>query len=236
MAAHRHPKRVVYTCIHNNYAPEVREITFPLLKRWADKSRADFVPITERRWPAWPVNMEKFGVWYLAKEAGYEEIILMDADALCHPDNFWPFNVEPYLSKKVVFHNGFDFCYLRWAAGHPWLWRDGRNIGSGTWMVGCTDWTLDLFHPPDAEYPSIEEASQSIYPLVSELKTVIDGAHLLDDYYFSLNIARYGLQFKGLITACKELGIPGYWDHQYTIGQEEKLLRMKTILKGWGVL
>ncbi len=66
-------KKILYTlnvpdADGNEYAPEIRKITYPFLKAWAYKIGAEFFEITERKFPEMPPVYEKFQIYELSKE------------------------------------------------------------------------------------------------------------------------------------------------------------------------
>jgi len=81
----------------------------------------------------------------------------------------------------------------------------------------------------------MEEAIANIFPTVNELNTVVSPDHLIDDYTLSRNIAKHGLKFITFRQILKDLGYdnPGFLWHQYTIPIDEKVERMKEVLKAW---
>jgi hypothetical protein len=229
MSWHRHSTKYLYTLCVDNYAPQITDITFPLLKHWAAKHRYTFHVIDQRLSPQYPPVMEKFQCFNLVQHHQAEYAIFIDADALVHPDMFDPWE---HIPKDHVFHNGHDFCNLRWTVAQDRFFkRDGRMLAGGNWLTGATDLTYDIWAPQDDL--TIEEAIKNITPLVMEKNTVIEAAHLIDDYLTSRNIAKYGLKFAEIGEICKRIGVSNYMWHQYIIGVEEKALEMKKILQAW---
>ena len=211
-------KKVLYTLNINDYAPQVRELTYPLLKFYARKIGAEFFEITERRYPGWPVAYEKLQIWTLARRLDADWNIFLDADALIHPDTV---DFTTYLPRECIAHNGTDFASLRWRYDE-YFWRDTRNIGSCNWCSIASRWCLDLWHP--LEDLTLAEALDRIQPTQEERNCgLIDREHLLDDYVLSRNIARYGLKVQTLTELQKVLGLTWqtwFW-HAYTIPIED---------------
>ena len=52
-------KKVVYTLALDGYPSEMTILTFPWIKRYAEKIGAEFQIIHERKNPAWPPTYEK---------------------------------------------------------------------------------------------------------------------------------------------------------------------------------
>ncbi|HRQ68487.1 MAG TPA: hypothetical protein P5031_07985 [Candidatus Syntrophosphaera sp.] len=223
-------KKTLYTLCVDNYAPEITEITFPLLKHYADKIRADFYIITERKWPDWPPVYEKMQIYELSQEHKNDWNIYIDADAMIHPDMF---DVTTQVPKDTVAFNGKDFANIRWKYDKYFM-RDGRNIGACNWFAIASDWCVDLWHPLDIPF---EEAVDNIYATVNEINTVVVKEHLIDDYTLSRNIARYGLKHMELRSIYTALGTNDFrfvW-HQYTWPVEQKVVEMRKVLQHWDI-
>jgi len=224
-------KKTIFTLNVDNYAPEIMELTYPLIKRHADKIGADLYTIKERKFPGFPPVYEKLQIYELGQKMGNDWNIYIDSDALIHPDLM---DITNHLSKDTVLHNGADQASNRWKYDRYFM-RDSRNIGSCNWFTIASDWCVELWKPLDDI--TLEEAVANISPIVSELNTIITPEHLIDDYTLSRNIAKYGLKFTTFIDLLNKLGQPGgdYLWHQYTISTEEKVIRMKETLKRWGL-
>ena len=186
-------KKTVYVLNVDDYAPEITEVTYPLIKHYAEKIGAEFYEIRERKFPGWPPVYEKMQIYQLAQEMGNDWNIYIDSDALVHPDCM---DITNHLSKDTVAHNGRDPADHRWRYDRFFL-RDGRHIGSCNWFTAASDWCIDLWKPLDDL--TKEEAVANIYPVVNELNTVIIPEHLIDDYVLSRNIAKYSLKFTTFI-------------------------------------
>jgi hypothetical protein len=226
-------RKTLYTLCVDNYAPEIQALTFPLMKHYAAKIGAEFVVITERKYPEMPITFEKFQVGEMALERGDEWAIFFDADTLIDPEMF---DVTNHIGKQTVFHNGKDFNGIRWTWDR-YMKRDGRGIGSCTWCVGASEWTVeDLWAKPNIP---LEEILGNIHITVGEHNSGhCKTEHLIDDYLLSRNIARFGLAFTTIMEVCGNLGVKGpqgqfvspwLW-HLYTISNEDKVRRMLAVL------
>jgi len=225
-------KKTIFTLNVDNYAPEITELTYPLLKRYAKKIGADFHIINERKFPDWPPVYEKLQIYELGQEMENDWNIYIDGDALVHPDTIdW----TNHLKKDTVAHNGKDLNDIRWKFDR-FFKRDGRFIGSCNWFTVGSDWCIDLWHPLDDLTRA--EAVENISACAHELNTIITNDHLIDDYTLSRNIAKYGLKFTTFQQILKDVGFPDcsfFW-HLYTIPIEEKVIKMKQVLQGWGLM
>lgn len=223
-------KKTLFTLAVDNYAPEITELTFPYMKKYAEKIGADFYIIKDRKFPEFPPVYEKLQIQELGKQMGNDWNIFFDADALIHPETI---DFTLYLDKDTVAHNGSDFAPVRWKYDEYFL-RDGRGVGSCNWCTWASDWCLDLWTPLDI---SLEEAVKNITPTVNELNTVIVPKHLIDDYTLSRNIARYGLKFKTLMDIQQEIGLTeaNFFYHIYTTPAKEKVKEITKMIKQWKI-
>lgn len=226
-------KKNLYTLnIGREYSPEITAMTYPLLKYWAQKLGAEFIEITERRFPDYPERYEKFQIYEMSKEMPADWHIYIDCDAMVNPDMIDP---TGYLSKDTVAHNGKDVASNRWKLDKYFL-RDGRHISSCNWLMIASDWCTDVWQP--LSDMTIEEAVQNIFPVTSERNGGTKPIMLIDDFVMSRNIARYGLKFTTVTDICKTYcGYPGNFMmfHLYNCPAEEKITQMKQTLKQWGL-
>jgi hypothetical protein len=222
-------KKVIWTLNIDNYAPEITALTYPLLKRYAQKIGARFKVISERKFPGWPVVYEKLQIYELGRENDWN--IYIDSDALVFPDLF---DITDHLAKDTVAHNGNDMAGNRWRYDR-FFRRDGRHIGSCNWLAVASDWTIDLWTP--LADLTLEQALDNIFPTLQEVNHgQFDRSHLIDDYVLSRNIAKFGLKFSSVRDIQQRLGDQtNYFWHAYTIPQAEKLRLMKETLRSWGL-
>lgn len=233
-------KKTIFLLNVDNYEPEITDITYPLIKRYARRIGADIHIIKERKYPDFPVTYEKLQIYDLAQQMQNDWNIYIDSDALIHPETV---DFTEHLSKDTVAHNGADMGGVRWKYDR-FFQRDGRNIGSCNWFTLASDLNIELWKP--LEDLTLKEALANIYPTVEEVNTVIKTDHLIDDYVLSRNIAKYGLKFTTLVQVLKDIGLENanfFW-HQYILTTEEKVKQMKHVMdgnpeisgdKGWGI-
>jgi hypothetical protein len=218
-------RKTLWTLNVGNYAPELCELTYPLLLGYARKIGADFQIINERRFPEMPVVYEKLQIFYLGR--GNDWNIYVDSDALVFPDMF---DVTERIPKDTVAHYGRDHAGNRFRAD-AYFRRDGRDIGSCNWFTVASDWCIDLWHPLEDMYTNmiaLPMALAAIHPIVSERQAGIDKEHLIDDYVLSRNIARYGLKFKTVYDLMKESDDKGvyFWHtHRKTLSEKVSEIR-----------
>lgn len=222
-------KKTLYTLNIGNYAPEMMKLTMPLMQRYASKIGADFQVITKRQFPDFPIPYEKFQISKLCKENNDEWSYFFDADTLIHPD-FW--DPTEVISKDITVSNGTDFVPIRFKTDN-YFRRDGRMIGKGNWLGIASDWcNQDYFSPLHDLTP--KEATQRITPTISELMTVIEPQHLIDDFTVSRNISRFGLKHILIpdISENAKVRQGNLW-HQYLMPIDQKTFYMKKQLLIW---
>lgn len=216
----------IVTLTVGDYPTEITKLTFPQIKRYANKIGADFNVITERKFPNVPImNYEKFQLYELAQD--YDYTLFIDADAAIFPD--MP-DVFALSGPHMVVFWGFDFSPERF---RPTLntERDRRWQGAGTWFVGCTRSTYELWTPPE----DWKEAVNNIFPVNIEAK--IDASHLIDDYQLTQNIARFGLNAWTFMQFIKETNRPNTWAcHNHLMTTDEKIAYLTKELGDRGLI
>jgi len=219
-------KKTVFTLNVNGYSPEITEMTFPLLKFWANKIGADFYIIKDRKFPNWPVTYEKLQIYELGQEMQNDWNIYVDADAVVHPEAFdWTMLVK----KDTIAHNDVDMAFFRWRYNKYFL-RDGRNWGAANWFTMASDWCIDVWKPLEM---TPNEAFENIFPTLLELNGNVTRDHLIDDYALSYNIAKYGIKATTLVRLQEELKLPqkvGFYWHMYNISEADKITQMREII------
>ncbi len=224
-------KKTIYTLNVDNYAPEIRALTLPYLKRWADKIGAEIVEITERKFPDFPSVYEKLQIYELEKVCKSDWIIYIDADALVHPEALDLTSLMPAFS---VGNNDHDMANIRFKYD-DYFRRDGRNIGCGNWLAIAPKECIDLWRPLDDL--TFEEAVKNIQPTVHELEGGITAEHLIDDYVTSRNIAKYGLKHKTVKMILEEVDLPKaeFFLHGYAMSTPAKVLMLEETVKRWRI-
>lgn len=248
-------RKVLFTLDIGNYQPAIKALTFPLMKAYAAKIGAEFYPITERKFPGWPIVYEKLQIFELGRgrlgvphphrarqigthpEPVFVEApdwnIFFDADALISPEMFdVTVNCPPY----TVLFNGKDMSQIRFRPDQ-YFRRDGRFIGACNWFACAPSMCLDLWRPLDDL--TLEQAVKNITVTIQEHNSgMFNDNHLIDDYTLSRNIARFGLKHDTLIDICGRMGMrnqfgqgvnPFLW-HQYSCSEKDKLDRMLALL------
>jgi len=235
--------KTIYLLDIDNFAPEVKALTLPFIRHYAERIGANIRTITERKFPDWPVTYEKLQIYSLAKESPSDWQIYVDLDALIHPE--CP-DFTIYLPKGTVSFHTADISHIRFRNDNYSL-RDGRYLAPGNWFMIASDLCLDLWRPLDM---SPEEVIANIFPTPNEVKHGITREHLVDDYALSRNIARFGLAFKSfedIYKLCPQTPIEGttpdgqkgiskeFLFHTYTATVGEKVEAITKRITEWQV-
>lgn len=170
--------RKVYTLKVNDYFPELCAITIPWLRAYATRIGAEFVEVTERKFPEFPPTYEKLQLYDLTPENEWS--ILIDADIIVNPQ-------FPNVLKIVpIDHIGLYMTYpanMLFEADQYFA-RDGRALGIASNFLVVHNCNHDIWTPLEIPY---EEA-------VTKSKRL----HILDEYCISRNVARFGLKVAGV--------------------------------------
>lgn len=182
--------RAIFVLATPDYHPELCELTFPLLQRFADKIGADLCRIEERRFPDFPITYERMQVYELGR--GYEWILCIDPDILVHPDvtdfttwfpkdhvgNWWFFDVRQH---------------FRVPATSP-IVDDGRYYGIVDCLVVSSELTHDLWKPLPGTFSDYE-------PYIID-KQILER---ISEYAISENLARNRYKIRGVVDNSKRL-------------------------------
>lgn len=218
-------RKAVFTLNINNYAPEIRELTYPLIKHYCHKIGAEFCEITERKNPSWPLPYEKLQIYDLGKDNDWN--IFIDADAMVYPDLF---DVTEFLPRDTVMHWGMDPANNRWVFD-DYFRRDGRNISSAGWFAVASKWCLDLWHPCEL---TPEEVQSRIFPSAFESASHLRPEHFIDEFVTSRNIAKFGLKYQNFTDWPSSIkGDGNYFWHVYGVPDHMKLEEIKKIITAW---
>ena len=226
-------KKAIFTLdLDNKYPKSITDITYPLIKSYADKIGASFTIISERKFPEFPATYEKFQIYQLAQDMNNDWNIFFDCDALIHPDTPDITNIIPFES---VAHHAKDYSGFRWK-DNRFFQRDGRRIGSCNWFTMASSLNIELWKPVDDI--TQDDIANAIIPILNEQKAGVIPIRLIDDYVCSYNIAKYGLKFTTVQEEMGKMGMDslGFFFHLYAITEEEKTVKMNNQLKIWGLV
>jgi hypothetical protein len=222
-------KKTIYLLNIGDYAPELTDLTYPWIERYAKRIGADIFVMEERRSPEWPLTYEKLQIYDLSEQRGDDWMVYIDSDALIHPE--LP-DVTELVPRDHVAHNANDWSVVRFT-DDDYFRRDGRHIGSCNWFTIASSWCRDLWHPLEL---TPAQALEQIHVTVAE-KAFMSRGHLIDDFALSRNIARYGLKFTTLQDIWRAGGLvrPDFFWHEYTITLEKKIENCEATMKKWGL-
>jgi hypothetical protein len=223
-------KKTIYTLNIGNNCPEITKITYPLMKRYANKIGADFFEITERKYPDAPVTYEKFQVYQLGREHKNDWNIFLDRDVLIHPDA--P-DITRGLDRNKVCVSGVYEAKRRFKTDEYFI-NHGKNLAVQSWFCIASDLCIDLWHP--LEDMTIEEAMKKPFRFtIPFLHYSREGSIFIDDYMHSRNIAKYGLKHCLIEDVIPELKNPtaggGYFFHAPNVTNYFKVRFMRDLLK-----
>jgi alpha-N-acetylglucosamine transferase len=207
-------KKAVYTLIVDNYFPELCKLTNENHRAYANKIGADYIIINKRRYPEWWPTYEKVQIFEIGVQ--YDWCLHIDADVLVHPELK---DITAGSPDTIKWYSIYDpALYFKC---DQYFTRDGRQIGVCSAMLAVPRMCHDLWEPFDCTY---EEALKGI-----------NKPHGIDDYCFSRNLAKYGLNgdfifYEGEdVTQIQHLGVGGIPENK-----KETLKKAETLLKNWG--
>ncbi len=221
-------KKTIFLLNIGKYAPEITDITYPFIKRYAKRIDAGIHIIERRKFPGWDMDYEKLQIFELSQKMQNDWNLYIDSDALIHPD--LP-DITELIPRDTVAHNGNDHAGVRWTYDR-FFRRDGRHISSCNWMAAASDLCIDLWKP--LEDLTFEQALANIRLTRSEeLSGVVTREHLISDYALSRNIAMYGLKFTTLNQVLAGAG--NFFWHIYTVSVGQKVEGLKKVIEEWKV-
>ena len=217
----------------DNWEPEITAQTFALMKFHARKIGADFKVIDQRKNPSAPMCYERFQIYDMVDD--YDWIIQLDADLLMHPD--MP-DVTEFISKDTILMSTWDWVTKRFKPDE-YFRRDGRHISVPGFFTVTSNWHKDFWRLP--EDLTVSEAISKCTPVLHEFAgRGLGDTHIVLDYIFSRNVARYGLRVESLqhlFKVCSQEGrmplngIEEYIMHNSYLPLEHKRQHIKNVLR-----
>src|SRR6185369_17056089 len=136
----------VFTLRVNNYFPELCQITIPWIRAYAHRLGAEFVEVTERKYPEFPPTYEKLQLYDLSR--GCDWAILIDADMIINPDFPDVLSITP---------PDFVGLYMTYQAdslfeADQYFVRDGRRLGIASNFLVVHDCNHDIWTPLEMSY------------------------------------------------------------------------------------
>lgn len=176
-------KKCVYVVATPGWQTEMCELTLPNLKAYADRLKADFRVITERKFPEWPVVCEKQQIYELG--ADYDWNISIDADMLVHPgiDDFTEWHPQANVGNWWF----YDIRHFFHVEKDAYFVRDERYYGLVECLVATSRLTHDLWQPLPGTFSDwMKVFKEPEYWRMGE-------------YNLSRNLAKYGLKISGML-------------------------------------
>lgn len=221
--------KTIFTLNIDNYQPEITKLTYPFIQNYADKIGANFVLISERKFPDYPMMYEKLQIYELGKENDWN--IYVDSDCLIHPDLF---DITEVLPKNTVMTYGADFANGRFKYDN-YFRRDGRNIGAGNFFTVASDLCKEIWEPIDDI--DTQDAINNIYMTSLEKSLGHKPGYGIDDYVISRNIAKYGLKYKTFLDILNDLNRPNaeFFFHDHLVKTDKKLEQIRRKIESWKI-
>lgn len=226
-------KKLIVTMCFDNWEPDITKQTFALMKFHAMKIGADFHLINKRKSPSKPMCYERFQIYEMVDD--YDWIIQLDADLLMHPD--MP-DVTEFIQKDTILISSWDWVTKRFQLDE-YFRRDGRHISVPGFFTVTSNWHKDFWRLPDDL--THDEAMARCTPALHEWAgRKLGREHIVLDYIFSRNVARYGLRvmnFQELFKSCSKEGrlslggIEDYIMHNSYLPIEHKRQHIQEVLK-----
>lgn len=204
-------KCCIHTVVINDWRPDICSITIPNLKRYAERIGAEFNIISKPRFPDYPPNYERLQVWEAGRDFMWNMCI--DADTVLHPDfenpTVW---IMPNQCGSATMTDA-----RRWFAWNKYFERDGREIGIGDSFVVSSWLTHDIWQPLDM-------------PFSEARKLCLVDERMVSEYCLSLNVAKFGLKFNGVVLSPDKCFHPS----TTTIGSSDPVKALADKLAEWG--
>ena len=225
-------KKLIVTMCIGDWEPEITAQSFALMKFHAKKIKADFLVIDQRKFPDKPLCFERFQIRDLVDH--YDWIIQLDADLLMHPD--MP-DVTEMVTKETILMSMWDWAPKRFVMDN-YFRRDGRYISVPGFYLVTSDYHKDFWTIPDDL--TVEQMLDNVTPVMYEWAgRKLGKDHVVLDYIFSRNVAKYGLKvesFQNLFKVCssqKHMALGGIEDfimHNSHLPIEHKRQHIKQVL------
>lgn len=172
-------KKTIFVVRIDDYLPEMCAITLPTIKDYAHRIGAEYIEITERKFPKYPIPYEKMQIYKLGK--GNDWNILIDADYMIHPQA--PDFTTGLNDGYVGFFEAYDIRIV--LSGVEKVFKnDGRFIGIANNFTITSRKTHKLWQPLNESWKDIRKKLKREF--------------IVDEYCVSRNLSKYNLKFTGL--------------------------------------
>jgi len=170
--------KVVFVIKINNYLQEMCAITLPTIKDYARRIGAEYIEVTERKFPKFSIPYEKMQIYELGKRNDWN--ILIDADYMIHPQA--PDFTTGLTDDYVGIMEAYDMK-INLVGKDEVFEKDARYIGIAANFIITHKKTHNLWKP-----------------LEMSIKEVCKYARFdkVEEYCMSRNLAKYNYKFTGL--------------------------------------
>jgi hypothetical protein len=175
-------KKIIHVVYIDDYFPELWELCLPTIKQYAYRTGSELNIITQRKFPNWHINYEKFQVYEDGKHA--DANFLIDADILIHPQ-FPDFSTGITFPHHIAFNDNYHASTKFNISNNIYFQRDGRDVGIASNALISFRSTHDVWEP------------LAISPEQGKKITLVREGDI-DEYALSHNMAKYGLKYTGI--------------------------------------
>ena len=220
-------KKTIFTLNIGNYSPEITDLTYPFIQKYANSIDANFHIISKRKFPGYPILYEKMQVFELGE--GNDWNIFVDSDCLISPNLF---DITEVLPENTVMTYGADFAGGRFKYDN-FFRRDGRNIGASTFFTVASSFCIDIWEPLNDI--TLDEAIGNIKMTELEKSLGHKPGYGINDYLISRNMAKYGIKYKTFPDLLQDIGRPfgEFFFHDHLVGDKEKAKYIREKIKEW---
>lgn len=172
-------KKELFTVAVDNYFPELCELTFPLLEKYAKRIGANFTIIKNRKYPDWPPTYEKMQIYELGMDNDYN--ILVDSDIIIK-DKFPDITFlvpESFVGVYMTYQASMIYSNME-----PFK-DDPRDIGLATNFVVTTKSSHGLWKPLNCSWEEAKNYSKRQF--------------IIDEYCASKNLAENHYELSGIV-------------------------------------
>jgi len=214
-------KTAIWILDIGEYNRAIYNMCVPTIERYAKKIKADLNIITERKFPDWHVTYEKAQVYELGKE--YQWNLVMDTDVLFHPScpdfrhvvQDYMVGLKESYSADAVFNLNSNF------------YRDRRKMGINAVFAMASHHCHDFWTPLPGKQ---EDHLEMIHMRPEEVERGVPKEHFITEYWLSNNLAKYGLQYNGILENSKQWL---FYHTYFAPTEEQKIKELKEKLESW---
>jgi hypothetical protein len=216
-------KKTVVT-LDINYPKEITDITFPCMEKYAENIGAEFLVLTERKFPDLSITQEKFQLYDLSED--YDWIIFLDADDLINPDSM---DFTKIVSEDVVIVSEYlNFLKKPQFVMKNILGKYNLNIHAPFHFLCFNKLMKNVVKP----YKNPEELIDYVNLNSEMICNSKDKSWHLDEFILALNIVKYGIDTISLVDDIikpNNLNILAF-DGRY-LTTEQKIIKLKENVK-----